>query len=216
LKGKAVFYPVRYADDFVLIACGTREEMESEKLALANLRKAELGVELSEEKTKVTKLTEGFNFLGHHMRLRLNDRWGWVLQALTPLDRQARLRRKIKSYTKRESTKLSLATLLQQLNPIIRGWGNFYRHTTGAYWIFKRMDYYVHMRIFHWLRAKHNTNRWRVISRRYLKRSRHTGWEHWTDVSVRSAKMMEISGGRWDLKKQVLPSYMMTVGEPGA
>lgn len=215
-KGKAVFYPVRYADDFVLIACGTRDEMESERLALANLLQTELGVELSEEKTKVTKLTDGFNFLGHYLRLKWNPRWGWVMQALTPLERQARLRRKIKSLTKRESTKLTLAALLSMLNPITRGWGNFYRHTNGAYWIFKRMDYYVYMRIFHWLRAKHNTNRWMFLVRRYLKPSRRTGWDVWTDGEIQCAKLLEIPRGRWELRKRVLPSYMTTVGEPGA
>jgi RNA-directed DNA polymerase len=58
---------VRYADDFVVLVDGTREQAESEKLALAELLKTELRVELSMEKTRIIDVREGFNFLGYRV-----------------------------------------------------------------------------------------------------------------------------------------------------
>ncbi|MEO1088445.1 MAG: reverse transcriptase domain-containing protein [Acidobacteriota bacterium] len=66
-KGRPVSYLVRYADDFVALVDGTREEAEAEKLALAKFLKTGLRMELSIEKTKITDVKEGFDFLGYRV-----------------------------------------------------------------------------------------------------------------------------------------------------
>lgn len=207
LNGLPVFYPVRYADDFILICSGSEEQILEEKRALADMLRKELGLELSEEKTRVTTLENGFHFLGHHIRLRENERWGYVLQALTPLDRQARLRKRIKELTKRTNTQFSLGVLLNQLNPIIRGWGNFYRHTNGAYGVFKKMDYYIFIRVFHWLRKKHHTRKWNVLYRKFRKSGRGGGMRRWTDGEIQCVQLLDIPRQRWDLKLRRKPVY---------
>ncbi|MGH2568383.1 MAG: group II intron reverse transcriptase/maturase [Bacteroidota bacterium] len=216
LRGKPVFYPIRYADDFILISAGSEEEILEEKHRLAEMLQRELGLELSQEKTRITTLKEGFHFLGHHIRLRENERWGWVLQALIPLDRQSRLRYRIKDLTKRQSIDWSLGKILRKLNPIIRGWGNFYRHTNGAYGVFRRMDYFIFMRIFHWLRKKHRTQRWNYLYRKLRKKGRGGGMSRWTEGRTQSVQLLDIPRCRWDLKNRKIPVYMFAVGEPSA
>ena len=66
-RGRPVFYMVRYADDFVVLVDGTREQAEAEKRALAEFLKTELRMELSIEKTKITDVKEGFDFLGYRV-----------------------------------------------------------------------------------------------------------------------------------------------------
>jgi group II intron reverse transcriptase/maturase len=64
-RGRSTFVAVRYADDFVVFTDGTFEAAEAEKLALAQFLKQELRMELSMEKTKITAVGEGFDFLGY-------------------------------------------------------------------------------------------------------------------------------------------------------
>ncbi len=65
-----MFFPVRYADDFVIIVSGSRAEAIAEKTALAEYLRRTTGLQLSPEKTKITTLTEGFEFLGFKVSLR--------------------------------------------------------------------------------------------------------------------------------------------------
>ena len=73
-----------------------------------------------------------------------------------PKARRADLRYVVKQLTKRATTARSLLHLLRKLNPILRGWGNYYRFCTGASRIFASLDYYVGDRIWRWLMKKHN------------------------------------------------------------
>jgi RNA-directed DNA polymerase len=59
VRGLPVFFPFRYADDFVILVSGTREEAEHEKVELANYLHQTTGLELSEERTRISDLTEG-------------------------------------------------------------------------------------------------------------------------------------------------------------
>lgn len=74
--GRIVFFPVRYADDFVILVSGTKEDAIAEKEALANHLRATSGLELSPEKTKITAMTEGFEFLGFHVKMQWDSRFG--------------------------------------------------------------------------------------------------------------------------------------------
>ncbi len=82
--GRAVFLPIRYADDFVVLVTGTEEQARDEKEALAAYLERELKLVLSPEKTRITALSEGFLFLGHRVLLKLehspaqDPRAGWA------------------------------------------------------------------------------------------------------------------------------------------
>jgi RNA-directed DNA polymerase len=65
-----------YADDFVVLGSGSREQAEQEKAALAAYLRQSTGLELSEQKTRISDLTEGVGFLGHRVRLKWHRRFG--------------------------------------------------------------------------------------------------------------------------------------------
>jgi len=130
--GRAVFFPIRYADDFVVLVSGTREQAEHEKAELAKYLHETMRLELSIEKTQVVELTEGFQFLGQRVGYKWHPRFGYMPRLEIPKGKRADLRHVVKQYTKRATTHWSLSHLLQKLNPILRGWGNYYRFCTGA------------------------------------------------------------------------------------
>ena len=66
-RGRSGFYVVRYADDFVVLVQGTQPDADQERLALGQFLKEELRMELSMEKTKITDVREGFDFLGYRI-----------------------------------------------------------------------------------------------------------------------------------------------------
>jgi site-specific DNA recombinase len=72
--GRPVFLPIRYADDFVVLVAGTEEQARAEKEDLACFLQERLKLTLSPEKTHVTALAEGFQFLSHRIRLRWDER----------------------------------------------------------------------------------------------------------------------------------------------
>ena len=82
--GRAVFFPIRYADDFVVLVSGTREQAEQEKAELAKYLHETMGLELSIEKTQVVDLTEGFQFLGHRVRYKWHPRFGYMPRTRNP------------------------------------------------------------------------------------------------------------------------------------
>ena len=84
-----------------------------------------------------------------------------------PKAKTATLRYRVKQRTRRDRTYWSLSRQLQELNPILRGWGNFYRYCTNAKEILTQLDWYVGDRLWRWMRKKfpkadtHEIARWR-------------------------------------------------------
>jgi hypothetical protein len=140
-SGRAVFFPVRYADDFVVLVSGTEAQAAAERKALETVLRDGMGLTLSPEKTRVTWLQKGFEFLGHRVRLRWDYRYGWTPRIEIPKQKAADLRYAVKVTTGRATTTWSFVTLLRKLNPILRGWAHFYRYCTGAKDVFSSLDW---------------------------------------------------------------------------
>lgn len=179
-KGHIVKVPMRYADDF-LILLGAKpgpDRMErvryaaiEEKEAVAKLLRNEMGLELSEKKTLITKPTSAIRFLGYSVRTRYVKELGATACVLSiPKEKSQRLRRTIKNIFRRATVRDTLAHRLELLNPILRGWGYFYRHTWMASRIFSKLDYYVWWTILRWVRKKHPTTNRKELFRRYCWR----------------------------------------------
>lgn len=167
-RGRPTFQIVRYADDFVILVHGTIEQAQAERDALAEFLKRELRMELSVEKTLITKVEDGFEFLGYRIvqerALLTRRRVGKLFISKSKLQY---LRDRIKARTKRTQLNTSLAQLVAELNPIIMGWRNYYRYATGAYIDFKKLDWWLDKRISRWLRAKHRKLSPRIFWRQY-------------------------------------------------
>ena len=114
----------------MILVSGAREQAEREKAQLADYLCQTTGLELSEEKTRISDLSEGFEFLGHRVRHKWHPQFGLMPRIEIPKWRRADVRYMVKQLTKRATTAQSLLRLLRKLNPILRGWGNYYRFCT--------------------------------------------------------------------------------------
>ena len=171
-KGRPTFFHVRFADDFVILVSGSREEAEAEKQRLTDFLRENLRLELSPEKTLITPVAEGFTFLGYRVVMEPARLSGRTLGKLKiPKDRLQRIRDRIKKITGRETTNLTFEALLRRLlNPVILGWRNYYRYATGASKEFGRLDKRVWLRVQRWLRNKHETRTAMWVRKRYQRR----------------------------------------------
>ena len=148
---------VRYADDFVVV-CSTRQQAEDGRRRAAAVL-AGLGLRLSPEKTRIVELTrgnEGFDFLGFHLHKVESWKWRgkWYLQRWPSTRAMNSIRARIRQSTDRRYAGLSIDAAVGRLNPVLRGWGNYFRHGNSAR-KFAQIDSYVHERLAILARNKH-------------------------------------------------------------
>jgi RNA-directed DNA polymerase len=167
-QGVATYRLVRFADDFVLLVKGTKEQTEALKQETAEFIRTELRMELSLEKTRVTHIRDGFNFLGHRIILhRSLAQDKDVLLTLPSKPSLQSVMNRIKELTTRDTTSQSLEQILAQVNPVLRGWSYYFRFDaakrTLAY-----LDYYAWRRVFRWMCEKHPTRGVKELRRKYF------------------------------------------------
>jgi len=161
---------IRYADDFVVLVHGTKAQAEAIKETAATLLRDQLRLRLSPEKTRITHVDDGFDFLGFRI-VRL-PRPGRTPAAFSFPTRAAvnRLKHRIKTLTGRSMTSLPLDALLHALNPVLRGWTGYYRHAASKR-CFAYLDRYLWTRLVMWLRKKYPRLTWKQIRRQYSGRT---------------------------------------------
>ncbi len=163
----------RYADDWV-VTCRSRAEARR-VLAEAIRILRELGVTLNEEKTRIVHVKHGFEFLGYKikrgsrsMRLAAKQiRSGTRAGSLYAYPRQKSIqhfRDQIRQGTRRKAP-VSTRELIEQINPVIRGWGLYY-HKAHVRSLFNRLDRWIVRRLW-----SHRHKRWRCCGWRTLSRS---------------------------------------------
>jgi hypothetical protein len=207
--------PIRYADDFIVLVASdddpleSRARVEQETATLATVLEQTLGLALSEEKTLVTPVTSTMRFLGHHLRVRECGEH-LVPRAVIPKEQSQRLRLKIKSLFRRSTCQKTLEDRLRWLNPVLRGWANFYRHAWGAKRVFAANDHYVWWTIYRWLRKKHSNTPMRDIYAQY-------GWQkprgrmiRWRDGRTHRVLMSATRVQPFRLAWQKPPSFAST------
>jgi RNA-directed DNA polymerase len=168
-RGRPVYYMVRYADDFVVLVEGTREQAEAERLALAEFLKTELRMELSMDKTRITDVKEGIEFLGYRVVQTKGLRTGrQVGNLFIPKSKLNDLRHKIKVMVKGIPSGCPLTEVIDRLNPIILGWRSYYRYATRAHRDFAHLDDWMWWRVGRWLRKKHRKTLRQTLRRRYF------------------------------------------------
>jgi group II intron reverse transcriptase/maturase len=214
--GRPVFLPVRYADDFIVLVAGSRADAIAERDALATHLYRSTGLELSPEKTRVTALRDGFEFLGFHVHLRWDQRYGYCPRAEIPKAKAAALRYKVKQLTGRNSTPVSLGEKLQELNPILRGWANYYRYCAGAHRVFASLDWYVTDRLWRWQRKKRPKAGVGEIARGKRPSARRPMRRLWRDGAVEQHLLGWTKVCRYRLAWMGKPNFAMSSGEPDA
>ncbi len=174
------------------------------------------GLELSPEKTKVTAMTEGFEFLGFHVTMRWDKRYGYGPRVEIPKAGAADLRRKVKQLTKRNTVLVSLGAKLQELNPILRGWANYYRHCAYAGRVFTSLDWYVGDRMWRWLRMKRPKAGMRDIRDAFLPSRVRPTRRVWQEGPVEQHVLAWTPVCRYRLAWMGKPDFAMSSGEPDA
>jgi group II intron reverse transcriptase/maturase len=145
---------VRYADDFVVMS-RTRSECEQAEERIQVIL-GRLGLELHPDKTRKVELfdgKEGFDFLGCHLHKRLSgpllEKTGrklYFLQRFPSQRSMQRIRQRVKELTPRSRCHADLREVIADLNPVLRGWGNYFR-TGNAAKRFNQLDTYVWKRL---------------------------------------------------------------------
>ena len=148
---------VKYADDLVIL-CATREQAEQARELVAAVLDG-LGLRLHPEKTRIAHLergAEGFTFLGfeHRMRESWKQPGRWYLQKWPSRRAMASIRGKIRARTERRYARLPLEWAVEDLNRVLRGWGNYFRYGNSA-GKFNHIDDYVNERLAILASAKH-------------------------------------------------------------
>ena len=164
---------VRYADDFVITGI-SKELLVKEVKPLVESFMAERGLSLSTEKTLVTHVSEGFDFLGQNVR-----KYSGKLLIKPSRKNVKTFLAKVKALVDGNKT-VSAGLLIDMLNPIIRGWANYHRSVVAKE-TFNYVDYRVWKLLWKWCRRRHLNRHKRWIKGKYFKR---VGSRNWTFSGV--------------------------------
>ncbi|WP_297527341.1 group II intron reverse transcriptase/maturase [Thiohalobacter sp.] len=175
---------IRYADDFVVTA-STREALEHEVVPLLEAFLGERGLQLSKEKTRVTHITEGFDFLGWNVR-----RFNKILLIKPSRKNRKAFYQKVADTLRRMRT-ASQDDVIRTLNPIIRGWGEYHR-SQMAKRTFAKMDHKIFQALWRWARRRHPNKGQRWIRKKYFRASDNRSWVFASDNTT-LARLSDLS-----------------------
>ena len=161
-QGNALY--VRYADDFVVFWNGTKADAHAIKEELGGFLDT-MGLTLSEGKTKVTHVTEGFAFLGYRVIRRRGTKGRMVPKVLILEKAIDRFRKKVREMLAPSTTKESIGVKIQRLNGFIRGWCEYYRSTSRPARTFKKITQELFWDFAHWLGRKYESNMPAIMQR---------------------------------------------------
>lgn len=155
---------MRYADDFVVLVHGAGDDVEALREDVATVLRP-LGLRLSESKTQVVHMSEGFDFLGFHIQWK--RKYGsnqWHVYTFIA-DRPIRsLKAKVRAMTNRKSQQDPRVVLIR-MNQILRGWANYFRHAVCKHTL-SNLARFTWWRLVRWLSRLHR-RRWQA-TRRHL------------------------------------------------
>jgi RNA-directed DNA polymerase len=152
---------IRYADDFIITG---KSETILKKYVLPAVKKflEARGLKLSEEKTKITYIKDGFTFLGQTFR-----KHGDKLHITPSKEGVLALIRKVGMLI-RKHTNAPMIILIRKLNDILRGWANYHRHVVSSD-VFRRVDSYVYEQLWRMLRRRHSNKSKKWLSKKYWR-----------------------------------------------
>ena len=159
---------VRYADDFVITG-SSKELLEDQVKPLVETILRERGLELSPEKTRITHMAEGFDFLGQNLR-----KYRGILLIKPSLKNRRAFLQKIRQLVELHRGS-SQSVLIERLNPVIRGWARYHRHVSASQ-VFARMDFEIWRILWRWARRRHQGKAASWIMARYWRTFGRNRW----------------------------------------
>jgi RNA-directed DNA polymerase len=192
---------VRYADDFIIT--GTSQTLlRHEVRPLVEHFLSGRGLRLSHEKTSITHVEDGFDFLGQRVR---RYRSGKVL--LRPSRRNVRtFLAEVRRLIREEGRSVSAGELIQALTPKVRGWALYHRHASSKR-TYGYVDHQIHRALWRWARRRHRGKSARWVRGRYFGREGHRSWVFTGELLTRkgepyTVKLMRAADVR--IERQVL------------
>ncbi|WP_395292928.1 group II intron reverse transcriptase/maturase [Kitasatospora hibisci] len=205
-RGLPNYRLIRYADDWCLVVSGTRAHAEALKEEAAGVL-ATMGLRLSPEKTLITHIDEGLDFLGWRIQ-RHRKRGTEKHYVYTYPSRRAlsAVMDKVRTQCRKTGTDLPFDTLLIQLNRMLRGWCAYFRPGVSSA-TFQYLTSYVWGRVIWWLRRKHPRMNWKDLRRRFCG----GGW--WPASEERELfSPAKVGTTRYRYRGSVIPSPWPTTG----
>lgn len=162
LNGKIHFNKmnfIRYADDFVITG-ETPAFLRNDVLPVVREFLQERGLTLSEEKTVITHIDDGFDFLGQNVR-----KYNGKLLIKPSKSAVKSFLAKVRAIIK-DNKMVTQELLIRKLNPVIRGWVNYHRYVVSSE-TFSWVDYQIYKCLWQWAKRKHKNKGHRWIARKY-------------------------------------------------
>jgi RNA-directed DNA polymerase len=163
---------VRYADDFVITG-RSKELLEQEVKPLVEQFMSERGLQLSTEKTVITSIENGFDFLGQNIRKYKTGKRCVLL--IKPSKKNVKtFLEKIRN-TIRKNRALSAEKLIGKLNPMIKGWAFYHRYVVSKE-TFSGVDHQIHQALRRWINRKHPDKSEKWKKRKYFTTIEDRNW----------------------------------------
>jgi RNA-directed DNA polymerase len=184
---------VRYADDFIVTG-RSKEVLEQEVQPLIEQFMRERGLELSKEKTRITHIESGFDFLGQNVR-KYN---GKILIKPAKANIHSFLE-KVRGVIK-ANKQATAGHLIGLLNPIIRGWAHYHQHVVSKQ-TFSSIDHAIFQALVQWINRRHPTKSSQWKKAKYFQT---IGGQHWVFHGERNGKnCLLFSAARVPIKRHV-------------
>jgi RNA-directed DNA polymerase len=158
---------IRYADDFIITGDSRELLEETVKPAVIEFLSTR-GLSLSEEKTLITRIDQGFDFLGQHVRKYK----GKLIIKPSRKNVQTFLQTIKETFRKHRSSKAE--ALIRDLNTKIRGWANYHKHVVSSV-IFGYVDNYIWNEMWRWMRNRHRNKGAHWLMKKYLSKGSRPG-----------------------------------------
>ncbi len=163
---------VRYADDLIITG-ESKDLLEKEVLPIIKAFLAERGLSLSQEKTRITPIREGFDFLGQNIRKYGPEGKEKLLIKPSKQAVKSVLSKAKAIFKKKVSGKT--VNVVRELNPVLRGWANYHRHVCSKK-VFSRVDGLVGGMILKWAKRRHPNKSMDWIQRKYFTTREEDHW----------------------------------------
>lgn len=198
--GQPNFRLIRYADDWCLMIRGTRADAETLKGQIEVVL-ATMGLRLSSDKTLITHIDEGLDFLGwriqRHRKKGTSRHYVYVYPARRAVHAVVR---KVKTLCRQVEVNQPLDTLLRRVNSTLRGWIGYFRHGVSSA-VFNYLSHYTWRTVWRWLRRKHRRSTIHDLRRQYCGGG---WWPRTTDRELINPE--KVSTTRYRYRGSVIPS----------
>ena len=188
---------VRYAEDFMVTGI-SKELLEKEVKPLVEQFMSERGLTFSPEKTVITHIAEGFDFLGQNVRKYKTGNKHKLLVKPSKKQVQAHLE-KVRDIVKKNKT-LPAGKLILLLNPIIRGWAQYHQHVVSKA-IFNSVDDAIYQRLRRWMERRHPKKSKTWMEKKYFTTIGGDNWVFYGEADGKTRYLM--STASIPIKRQV-------------